>query len=115
MNGTSRTTRSNFDQTSDSIQEYELSGGKQMHDYIDHTLDADRGVIATSKRVKDTIAPDLNRNIVQSGIGAFLGAFFAFIFVKSGDWISIKRKGNVNHFNSLIYFGILLGYTYRRH
>lgn len=60
------------------------------------------------------VIPDLNRNILQSGIGAFLGAFFAFIFVKIGEWISIKRKGNVNHFNSLIQIERLLNRIFAR-
>jgi len=60
------------------------------------------------------VIPDLNINIVQSGIGAFLGAFFAFIFVKIGEWISIKRKGNVNHFNSLIQIERLLNRIFSR-
>jgi len=48
------------------------------------------------------IVPGLNRDIVQTGIIAFFGAFFAFIFVKIAEWITIVRKGNVNHFKSLM-------------
>ena len=42
----------NFDQTSDSLQEYELSGGNDMRNYIEHTLEADRSSYNTSKSVK---------------------------------------------------------------
>ena len=48
------------------------------------------------------IVPGLNRDIVQTGIVAFFGAFFAFIFVKFGEWIRDVKKGNINHFISLM-------------
>jgi len=48
------------------------------------------------------IVPGLNKGIIQTGIIAFFGAFFAFIFVKIAEWITIVRKGNKNHFNSLM-------------
>lgn len=48
------------------------------------------------------IVPGLNRDIVQTGIIAFFGAFFAFIFVKFGEWTTIVKKRNKNHFTSLM-------------
>ena len=48
------------------------------------------------------VIPESNKDIVQSGIIAFFGAFFAFIFVKIAEWTTIIRKGNINHFNSLM-------------
>jgi len=48
------------------------------------------------------IIPGLNKNIVQSGIVAFFGAFFAFIFVKIAESITNIRRANINHFNSLV-------------
>jgi len=48
------------------------------------------------------VIQSLKREIIQGGIIAFFGAFFAFIFVKIAEWITIVRRGNVNHFNSLV-------------
>jgi len=48
------------------------------------------------------IVPDINKNIFQNGIGAFFGAFFAFVFLRLSDWVSLKRKENISHFNSLV-------------
>ena len=59
-------------------------------------------VVSISLIFSFKIVPGLNRDIVQTGIIAFFGAFFAFIFVKFGEWIRDVRKGNVNHFNSLV-------------
>lgn len=48
------------------------------------------------------VVPNLNEDVMRSGIVAFFGAFFAFIFVKIAEWFSIIRKSNENHFNSLV-------------
>ncbi|MBA7496252.1 hypothetical protein ES702_06851 [subsurface metagenome] len=48
------------------------------------------------------IFPGFNKEILIYAFVAFFGAFFAFIFVKISEWILIIRKGNVNHFNSLV-------------
>jgi len=48
------------------------------------------------------VIQESNKDIVQTGIIAFFGAFFAFIFVKIAEWITIVRKGNKNHFYSLM-------------
>lgn len=58
-------------------------------------------VVSISLIFSFKIVPGLNKGVIQTGIIAFFGAFFAFIFVKIGEWIAIIRKGNVNHFNSL--------------
>ncbi len=58
----------NFDQTSDSLQEFELSGGEDMRNYIEHTLEADRGNINRSSEIKRAIQPDMNR-----GMKAYVG------------------------------------------
>jgi hypothetical protein len=52
--------------------------------------------------------------ILSDGIIAFFGAFFAFIFLKFADWLSIIRKGNANHFNSLVKIERLLNRTISR-
>lgn len=57
-----------FDQGSDSLQEYELSGGDDMRNYIEHTLEADRGNTKRSSDVKRPIQPNLNR-----GMKAYVG------------------------------------------
>jgi len=49
----------NFDQTSDSLQEYELSGGDNMRAFIDHTLEADRHEVSTSKDATSQIHPNM--------------------------------------------------------
>lgn len=48
------------------------------------------------------IVPEINKDIFRNGIGAFFGAFFVFLFLRLSDWISLKRKGNISHFNSLV-------------
>ncbi len=48
------------------------------------------------------VVPNLNEDVIRSGIVAFFGAFFAFIFVKISEWFSIIRKNNENHFNGLV-------------
>lgn len=60
------------------------------------------------------LLPDLETNIVQNGIGAFFGAFFVFLFLRISDWISRVRKGNTNHFNSLVKIERLLNRTISR-
>lgn len=52
--------------------------------------------------ISSNVITDLNKNIIVSGIIAFFGAFFAFIFIKISEWFSLIRKGNVNHFNSIV-------------
>jgi len=44
----------------------------------------------------------LTPQTLSDGIIAFFGAFFAFIFVKFSDWLSVIRKSNANHFNALV-------------
>jgi 8-oxo-dGTP diphosphatase len=53
----------NFDQTSDSLQEYELSGGDNMRTFIDHTLDSDRSNVQRSKEIKRPLKPNTSRGI----------------------------------------------------
>jgi len=44
----------------------------------------------------------LTAQTLSDGIIAFFGAFFAFIFVKFSDWLSVIRKSNASHFNALV-------------
>ena len=49
----------NFDQTTDSLQEYELSGGENMRNFINHTLEADRSNVQRSKEIKRPLRPNM--------------------------------------------------------
>ena len=71
-------------------------------------------VVSISLTFSLKVVPGLNRHIVETGIGAFFGAFFAFIFVIIAECITIFRKGNKNHFNSLIKIERLLNRIYDR-
>jgi hypothetical protein len=53
----------------------------------------------------------LTFNSLSNGIIAFFGAFFAFIFMRFSDWLSVIRKGNTNHFNALVKIERLLNRT----
>jgi hypothetical protein len=44
----------------------------------------------------------LTPETLSDGIIAFFGAFFAFIFIKFSNWLSVIRKDNANHFNALV-------------
>jgi len=48
------------------------------------------------------LLPKLNEDFIKNGIGAFFGAFFAFIFIIITKWVSARSKQNVDHFNSLV-------------
>ena len=50
------------------------------------------------------IIPNLSKTIIQNSSVAFFGAFFAFLFVKIGEYLSRKRKRNVEHINAVIKF-----------
>lgn len=50
----------NFDQTTDSLQEYELSGGENMRNYIEHTLDSDRSNVKRSNNIKRPLRPNMS-------------------------------------------------------
>jgi len=52
--------------------------------------------------VFSNVMPNLNSALIQNGIVAFFGAFFAFMFVMIAKRVSLQRKGNVNHHNSLV-------------
>ena len=55
------------------------------------------------------LLPELNEDILKNGIGAFFGAFFAFMFIILARWTSDKKKNNRDHFDSLINIERLLG------
>jgi len=51
---------------------------------------------------------------VADGIVAFFGAFFAFLFIKLSERLSLIKKGNTNHFNALVDIDRLLNRTFSR-
>jgi len=58
-----------FDQTSDSMQEYELSGGNNMRNFIEHTLEADRHGAKTSKDATSQIHPNMKLGLKPTKLG----------------------------------------------
>ena len=58
-----------FDQNKDSIQEFELSGGNDMRNYIEHTLNSDRKEVKTSKNAQAGIKPNIGLGTKPTKIG----------------------------------------------
>ena len=52
-----------YDQNKDSLQEFELSGGLDMRNFIEHSLETDRDGINRSKELTRGAQPDLNRGV----------------------------------------------------
>lgn len=48
-----------FDRATDSVQEYELSGGMEMQNFIEHSLNTDRDGVNRSKELNRGTNPDL--------------------------------------------------------
>jgi 8-oxo-dGTP diphosphatase len=59
----------NFDISADSKQEYELSGGDNMRSFIEHTLEADRKGVKTSKDATRPIKPNMQLGLKPTKLG----------------------------------------------
>lgn len=57
-----------FDMNENSHQEFELSGGEDMRNYIEHTLNSDRANVKRSKDLKRPSQPNINKGLTSPAI-----------------------------------------------